>query len=125
MSPLCSVQQPYKTKALFFGALASFEKAREHDGFVVERGVEGPAMHGRFAGETVRVERLARNVRFSGRGFDLVLDPADVAATVSGRGDGPVDLTRLRIMLPILDAVAAPGAVNFVSAELRGASDKR
>ncbi len=47
------------------------------------------------------------------------LDPGDVAATVSGAAEGPVDLTRLRIMLPILDAVAAPGAVNYVSAGLR------
>ena len=61
-------------------------------------------------------------MRYSGAGFDLALDPADVAGSVSGSADGPVDLTRLRIMLPILDAVAAPGAVNFVSAGLaRGA----
>ena len=75
-------------------------------------------MHGRFAGEVVRIERTAGRARYSGRGFDLTLDPDDVAGSVSGAADGPVDLTRLRIMLPILDAVAGPGAVNYVSASL-------
>ncbi len=107
---------PYKTKALFFGALAAFEAAPMRDGFVIEAG--GAAMRGRFGQDTLRVERLERHVRFSGAGFDLVLDPAEVATTVSGKADGPVDLTRLRIMLPILDAVAGLGAVNFVSAAL-------
>jgi putative selenate reductase len=109
---------PYKTKALFFGSLAAFESAPQRDGFVVEPGADGLVMHGRFGGETVRVERLDARVRFSGGGFDLVLDPADAADSVSGSADGPVDLTRLRIMLPILDAVAASGAINFVSAAL-------
>ena len=41
-----------------------------------------------------------------------------IAGSISGASDGPVDLTRLRIMVPILDAVAGPGAVNYVSAAL-------
>ena len=106
---------PYKTKPLFFGSRATFEAAGPRDGFVVEPGAEGPAMLGRFGGETVRVERIRTVVRYSGENFDLTLDPADVAGTVHGAADGPVDLTRLRIMLPILDAVAAPEAVNYVS----------
>jgi putative selenate reductase len=109
---------PYKTKPLFFGSRETFEAAPNRDGFVVERGAEGAAMIGRFGGDTVRVERMAERVRYSGEGFDLTLDPDDVAGTVHGDADGPVDLTRLRIMLPILDAVAAPGAVNYVSATL-------
>ena len=109
---------PYLTKPLFFGGLAAFEAAPHRDGFVVEQGDLGAIMHGRFGGETVRLERYGARVRFSGAGFDLALDPSDIAGSVSGASDGPVDLTRLRIMLPILDAVAAPGAVNYVSAGL-------
>jgi putative selenate reductase len=110
---------PFKTKPLFFGGLAAFEAAPHRDGFVVEQGDLGAIMRGRFGGETVRLERYGGRVRFSGAGFDLALDPSDIAGSVSGASDGPVDLTRLRIMLPILDAVAAPGAANFVSAALR------
>ena len=109
---------PYKTKPLFFGSLAAFEAAPERDGFVVQQGALGAIMHGRFGGETVRIERYGERVRYSGAGFDLAFDPGDVAGSISGASDGPVDLTRLRIMVPILDAVAGPGAVNYVSAAL-------
>jgi len=61
-------------------------------------------------------------VRYSGDGFDVVLDPGDVAATVSGVADGPVDLTWLHIMHQILKAVTAPDAVNYVSAMLEHAA---
>ena len=79
-------------------------------------------MRGRFGGEVVTVERTDARVRYSGAGFDLAFDPDDVAATVSGAADGPVDLTRLRMMLPILEAVVAPEAINYVSAGLRAAT---
>jgi putative selenate reductase len=113
---------PYLTKPLFFGTLAAFEAARDHDGFFVERRGDGVAMRGRFGGEVVTVEKAHARVRYSGDGFDLAFDPDDVAATVSGLADGPVDMTRLRMMLPILDAVVAPEAVNYVSAGLRAAT---
>ena len=61
-------------------------------------------------------------MRYSGAGFDLAFDPDDVAATVSGAADGPVDLTRLRMMLPMLEAIVAPEAINYVSAGLRAAT---
>jgi hypothetical protein len=79
-------------------------------------------MRGRFGGEVVTVEKTDARVRYSGAGFDLAFDPADVAATVSGAADGPVDLTRLRMMLPMLEAVVAPEAINYVSAGLRAAT---
>ena len=79
-------------------------------------------MRGRFGGEVVTVEKTHARVRYSGDGFDLAFDPNDVAATVSGAADGPVDLTRLRMMLPILEAVLAPEAINYVSAGLRAAT---
>lgn len=113
---------PYKTKPLFFGSLAAFEAAPQRDGFVVEESADGAVMRGRFAGETVRVERGGDRVRFVGEGFDLTLDPSDVAATVRGSAAGPVDLTRLRIILPILDAMTDANALNYVGAMLsRGA----
>ncbi len=105
---------PYKTKALVFSGRAAFDAAPERDGFVVESG--GGALVGRFGGEVFRVERVGARVRYAGQGFDLALDPADVAGSVSGAAAGPVDLSRLRIMLPILDALAAPGAVTYVGA---------
>jgi putative selenate reductase len=113
---------PYLTKPLFFGSLAAFEAAPDHDGFVVERRGDGVAMRGRFGGEVVTVERTDAGARYSGDGFDLAFDPADVAATISGAADKPVDFTRLRMMLPILEAVLAPDAINYVSAGLRAAT---
>jgi putative selenate reductase len=113
---------PYLTKPLFFSSLAAFEAAGDHDGFVVESRGGGVAMRGRFGGEVVSVERRDARVRYSGMGFDLAFDPNDVAATVSGGADGPVDFTRLRMMLPILDAIVAPEAMNYVSAGLRAAT---
>ena len=97
-----------------FSGRAAFDAAPERDGFVVESG--GGALVGRFGGEVFRVERVGARVRYAGQGFDLALDPADVAGSVSGAAAGPVDLSRLRIMLPILDALAAPGAVTYVGA---------
>ncbi|MDR3450415.1 MAG: hypothetical protein P4M15_11845, partial [Alphaproteobacteria bacterium] len=67
------------------------------------------------------VERRDARVRYSGAGFDLAFDPGDVAATVSGAADRPVDFTRLRMMLPMLEAIVAPEAMNYVSAGLRAA----
>jgi putative selenate reductase len=113
---------PYLTKPLFFGSRAAFEAAPDHDGFVVETSGAGVAMRGRFGGEVVTVEKTDAGARYSGEGFDLVFDPADLAATLSGAADGPVDLTRLRMMLPMLEAVVAADAVNYVSAGLRAAT---
>jgi putative selenate reductase len=113
---------PYLTKPLFFGSLAAFEAARDHDGFVVERRGDGVAMRGRFGGSVVTVEKTDAGARYSGDGFDLAFDPADVAATISGAADKPVDFTRLRMMLPILEAVLAPEAINYVSVGLRAAT---
>jgi putative selenate reductase len=113
---------PYRVKPLFFGSVESWRAAADRDGFVVERSGERFAIWGRFAGEVVRVERGGDRVRFSGVGFDLTFDPGDVAGSVDGKAAGPVDFTRLRIMLPMLDAVVAPDAINFVSATLRAAT---
>jgi len=70
----------------------------------------------------VTVEKTDAGARYSGAGFDLAFDPNDVATTVSGVADGPVDFTRLRMMLPMLEAIVAPEAINYVSAGLRAAT---
>ena len=106
---------PYKTKPLFFGSLEAFEAAPHRDGFFVETAAP-PCSAG--SAERLSASNGTRRVRYSGDGFDLTLDPDDVAGSVAGSADGPVDLTRLRVMLPILDAVAAPGAANYVSAAM-------
>ena len=56
---------PYKTKPLFFGSLAAFEAAPHRDGFFVERSEDGAVMHGRFAGDVVRIERAAGRTRYT------------------------------------------------------------
>ena len=106
-------------KPLFFGSRAAFEAAADHDGFVVEPTADGVTMRGRFGGDVVTVERRGDCVVYSGAGFALSFDPADVAATLDGAAKAPVDFTRLRIMLPMLEAIVAPEAMNYVSAGLR------
>jgi hypothetical protein len=75
-------------------------------------------MHGRFGGRTVTMRRDGGVVRYSGDDFDVVFEPDDLAATVKGSADGPVDLTWLHIMDQILTAITAPRAINHVSAML-------
>jgi putative selenate reductase len=109
---------PYVVKPRFFGSVAAFERARALDGFALERIAAGLRVLGRFGGKVFVVERGGARVRYQGDGFDLLLDPDDPAATASGTADGPVDLTYLRIMERLRDAIAAPAAVNPVSAAL-------
>jgi putative selenate reductase len=113
---------PYLVKPLFFGSVAGWAAAPHWDGFAIENGDKGPIMHGRFGGRVVTMERDDTLVRYRGDGFDVVLDPGDVAATVSGTADRPVDLTWLHIMDQILKAITAPGAVNHVTAMLEHAA---
>jgi putative selenate reductase len=108
---------PYLVKPRFFGTVASFTAFADHDGFALERTPEGTRMHGRFGGKAYVVERAGARVRYRGEGFAVELDPAD-PRRAQGHADGPVDLGYLRIMERLRDAVAAPGAVNWVSARL-------
>ena len=85
---------------------------------MLEKGKNGTVMHGRFSGRVVTMARGGGLVRDSGDGFDIVCDPSDVTATVTGTADGPVDLTWLHIMDQILNGTTAATAVNCVSAML-------
>ena len=110
---------PYLTKPLFFGSLAAFEAAPRSPRLFrrEERGWRrDPRPVWRRGGD---VEKSEAGARYSGDGFDLAFDPADLAATITGAADKPVDFTRLRMMLPMLEAIVAPEAINYVSDGLR------
>jgi putative selenate reductase len=109
---------PYLVKPLFFGSLDAWKAAPHRDGFVLEKSRDGIAMHGRFGGRMVTMRRDGGVVRYSGDGFDVAFERDDIAATVKGNAEGPVDLTWLHIMDQILTAVTAPRAINHVSAML-------
>jgi putative selenate reductase len=109
---------PYLVKPLFFGSLDAWAASPHRDGFVLEQGKKGICMRGRFGGRVVTMERDGALVRYSGDGFDVAFDPRDAAATATGVADGPLDLTWLRIMEQILDAIIAPQAISYVSAVL-------
>ena len=113
---------PYKTKPLFFSSREAWAASPHRDGFVIERLGDGVLVCGRFGGRVVSMERANDRVRYWGDGFDLAFDPNDVAATAAGTAVGPVDLTPLRIMSQIVDAMTASDAVNYVSATLERAA---
>jgi putative selenate reductase len=122
---LCPEQGgPYLVKPLFFGSVTAWEAAPHRDGFVLEKTRTGVRMRGRFGGTAVAIERCGEKIRYTGDRFDVVLDPSDVAATVAGQADGPVDLTWLHIMNLILTGTTAPNAINYVSAFLQHAASE-
>ncbi|HUL58861.1 MAG TPA: hypothetical protein VLU43_06290, partial [Anaeromyxobacteraceae bacterium] len=73
-------------------------------------------------GRAFLLEPAGPRVRYRGDGFDLRLDPRDPAGTAEGTAAGPVDLTYLRIMERLREAIAAPGAANFLAAALEHAA---
>ncbi len=109
---------PYLVKPLFFGSVEAWAASPQRDGFVLENSRNSIAMRGRFSGHVVRMERSNGLVRYTGDGFDVVLDPRDAAASAKGEANGPVDLTWLHIMDQILTAVTAPKAINYVNTML-------
>jgi putative selenate reductase len=109
---------PYVVKPRFFGSVGAWAAFPDRDGFALEPTPDGLRVHGRFDGRAYVLEPAGARVRYRGEGFDVRLDPADPAATAEGDADGPVDLAFLRIMERLRDAVAAPGAVNWISAAL-------
>ena len=113
---------PYLAKPLIFGGVEAWRMAADRDGFAVEQNGEGVTIWGRFGGEVVRATRAGGRVRYSGLGFDLTFDPDDVAGSLDGKAAGRVDFARLRVMLPILDALVGPASVNYVNAGLRAAA---
>ncbi len=74
---------PYLVKPLFFGSVLAWAAAPHRDGFVLEKTRSGVRMRGRFGGTVVTMERDGNLVQYSGDGFNIALDPSDVAATVT------------------------------------------
>jgi len=111
---------PYLVKPRFFGSVGRFELSKGLDGFALEALGGGLRVHGRFGGKAYLLEGMGARVRYRGEGFVVEFYPAYRAVTARGRAQGPVDLAYLRIMERLRDAVAAPGAVNWVSAALPG-----
>jgi putative selenate reductase len=112
---------PYVVKPRFFGSIAAWAEAPALDGFVLEPAAAGVRIHARFEGRAVVVETGTGKVRYRGEGFDLRLVPADPAGTAEGCADRPVDLTPLRIVLRVLDAVLSEGPTTWVGAALEAA----
>ncbi len=97
---------PYLVKPLFFGSLEAWKAAPHRDGFALEQGPDGITVHGRFGGRTVNHAARRRRGSIQRRTASTSRsEPKDVAATVKGTADGPVDLTWLHIM----DQIATAG----------------
>lgn len=109
---------PYLVKPRFFGSVGAWAASPALDGLALEPTAEGLRMHARFGGRAFVVESGGVRLRYRGDGFDLELDLADPAGTARGRAEGPVDLTWLRIMERVREAVIAAGPVNWVGAAL-------
>jgi putative selenate reductase len=109
---------PYLVKPRFFGTVAAFAASPDLDGIALEPAGGGLRMHARFGKRTFVVESGGPRLRYTGEGFDLWLDLTDPAGTVQGRADGPVELTWLRIMEKVREALIAEGPVNYVGAAL-------
>jgi len=109
---------PWAVKPRFFGSEEAWAARPDHDGFALVRTAAGQRMLGRFQGRAYAVASEGGRLRYSGPGFDLTLELGDPAGTAEGRADGPVDLTALRIMELLRQAVVAAGASTFPGALL-------
>lgn len=108
---------PYAVKPLFFGSLATWAAAPERDGFFVEAMDCGIRIHGRLAGAVVTLDSLDDGtLRYRGDGADLTLDSADPAGSIKGTADGPLNLTRIRIIDSLAKAVTGETATNYIGA---------
>ncbi len=108
---------PYILKPRFFGSEASFDEFAQHDGFFIERSDTSTRILARFAGNRFAVAFGNDRVSFAGTDFDVQLDLNDPLGTIDGTATGPVDLTYLRIIDALRQAVLHEGApTNYVNA---------
>jgi putative selenate reductase len=107
---------PYVLKPRFFGSETAW-RADGRDGFFLARGPGGVVVLARAEARELRAEfRGDGNVRFSGPGFDVELDPADPLGTVRGDAESDVDLGWLRILDRIRAAVLSDAGASWPSA---------
>ena len=109
---------PYLLKPRFFGSVEALLASPALDGMAFERKGSLLAMHARFEGRLFVVESGGESLRYRGEGFEVSLDLKDPAGTASGRAEGPVDLTWLRIMERVREALVREGPVSYVGAAL-------
>lgn len=111
---------PFAAKPRLFGSLAALREDPHGEGIHLARTAGGYRAHVRSAGREVVVEGerpgSGGEVRYSGQGFSLVLDPASAGA-VRGEieGDREVDVTLARVVHVIATSVLSAREVNPVS----------
>ncbi len=108
---------PQWCKPLFFGSETAWRRAAPIDGFVVSREDGRDIVLGRFRGRDLRLEVAEHLVRYSGPGFDVSFDEDDPETSIRGHADPgvAVELVHVHVMLALLRALNAPGAVNYVN----------
>jgi putative selenate reductase len=112
---------PYVMKPRFFGTVEAWRAERGLEGLVLERSGDGVRVHARFDHQEFVVELSSGRARYRGQGFDLALDPADPLIGIEGSAEGPVDLTPLRLVARLVDAVLRAGPATWVGASLAAA----
>lgn len=118
------IGSPCLIKPRFFGSVAAWQADPQRDGFALARVGDTLAMHGRFDGEEVRLERTpGGKVHYAGQGFDIRVDLDDPLNSIEGRAEGAVDLRRLRLMEMLRIAVTDTQASNYVKTALQLADE--
>ena len=88
---------PYRLKPRFFGSAEAWREAPDRDGFFLE---DPDTLHGRFEKKEFRLAVGKDGVEYSGPGFRLRFNPADIPDSVRGTAEGEVDLTYYHHGLP-------------------------
>jgi putative selenate reductase len=106
---------PYQFKALFFGSEEQFARWSDRDGFYVGRLGRHDMVLGRVEGREYRLELDAHIARFSGDGFGVSFDPADIDRTIDGEWTRDVDLTWYFIMDILRRSILDDARVNYLN----------
>ncbi len=108
---------PQWCKPLLFSSEAAWRRAAPTDGFFVSRDEARETVLGRFKGADLRMEVAEHLVRYRAAGVDVWFDEDDPEGTIRGHADEgvAVELVYVHIMLALLRALYAPGAVNYVN----------
>ena len=103
---------PYRLKPRFFGSAEAWREAPDRDGFFLE---DPDTLHGRFEKKEFRLAVGKDGVEYSGPGFRLRFNPADIPDSVRGTAEGEVDLTYYHIMDCLRRAVCEGKEANYVN----------
>ena len=107
---------PYLEKPRFFGTEEQWQTWSEHDGFFLERRVGEHHVRGRFRGMEYGAVFTNGSARYSGPGFAIQFERADLAGTITGEAEGEVDMWWYHVMDVVRQSVYESGDVNWVSA---------